>query len=159
MTDAINGKAVLRLPRLVARVDRAMATVAVAQSVLVLVSFVLLGLLARGAPLLESLLLVVFGVIGTTIGTVRHFRVAARDGAVIVIGSAAGAFVVGVLWHFVLGGPGNIHVALRSGAPVLARFFEAFVTLHLVAAAATVLLAGLAFRRRTAILAIGRITE
>ncbi|MEU4674329.1 hypothetical protein AB0F91_41805 [Amycolatopsis sp. NPDC023774] len=158
MTDAVNGKAVLRLPRLVARDDRAMAAVAAVQAALVLMDFVLLGLLAGGVPLLEPLFLVVFGIIGTAIGIARHLRFAARDGAALVIVSAAGALILGVLWHFVLGGPGNIRIALRSGVPVLARVFEASVTLHLVAAAATVLLGVLAFRRRTSILSIGRIS-
>ncbi|QRP48602.1 hypothetical protein [Amycolatopsis sp. FDAARGOS 1241] len=155
--DAVNGKVVLRLPRLVARVDRAMAVAAAVHAGLVLADFVLLGLLAGGLPVLKELFLVVLGLAGPAIGITRHFRSATRDGAGLVIVSSAGSLLLGVLWHFVLGGPGSLRVALRSGVPVLTRVFEVSVTLQVAAAAAALLLAAFAFRRRTSILSIGRI--
>jgi hypothetical protein len=158
VTDAVNGKPVLRLPRLVARVDRAMAAAAAVLAALVLADFLLLGLLVGGAPLLVESCLVVFGVIGPAIGITRHFRVAARGGAGLVIVSATGSLVLGVLCHFVLGGPGSLRVAVRSGVAVVARAFEVAVALHVAAAAAALLLAALAFRRRTSILSIGWIS-
>ncbi|QYN19210.1 hypothetical protein [Amycolatopsis sp. DSM 110486] len=156
MTGAVNGKVVLRLPRLVARVDRAMAFAAAVHAALVLADFLLLGLLVGGVPVLEESFLVVFGIIGPAIGITRHFRAASRDGASLVIVSAACSLILSVLWHFVLGGPSSLRVALRSGVPVVARVFEVSVTLHVAAAAAALLLAALAFRRRASILSIGR---
>ncbi|MEV6905006.1 hypothetical protein, partial [Amycolatopsis sp. NPDC051372] len=94
---------------------------------------------------------------GASIGITRHFRDAARGGAGLVFVSVAGSLVLGVLWHFVLGGPSSLRVAVRSGVPVVARVFEVSVTLHVATAAAALLLAALAFRRRTSILSIGRI--
>jgi hypothetical protein len=157
MTNAVNGKAVLRLPRLVAKVDRVLAAVVMVQAVLVPADFLLLGLLAGGVALLEGACLAVFGIIGPAIGVTRHFRVAARDGVALVLASAAGSLVLGVLFHFVLGGPAGVRVVVHSGATVLARVFEVAVTLQVTASAAAVLVAALALRRRTSILSLGRL--
>ncbi|RSD09237.1 hypothetical protein [Amycolatopsis eburnea] len=156
MTNAVNGKAVLHLPRLVARVDRLMAAAVTAQAVLVLADFLLLGLLAGGVALLEGACLAVFGIVGPAIGVTRHFRVAARDGAGLVLASAAGSLVLGLLFHFALGGPASLRVIVHSGAS-LARLFEVSVTLQVAASAAAVLVAALALRRRTSILSLGRL--
>ncbi|MFI5613269.1 hypothetical protein [Amycolatopsis sp. NPDC051903] len=134
-----------------------MAVAVAVQGALVLADFVVLGLLARGVPVLKELFLVVSGLAGPAIGVTRHFRSATRDGAGLVLVSSAGSLVLGVLWHFVLDGPGSLRVALRSGVPVVARVFEVSVTLEVAAGAAAVLLAALAFRRRTEILSIGRL--
>ncbi|MEU4675114.1 hypothetical protein AB0F91_46055 [Amycolatopsis sp. NPDC023774] len=134
-----------------------MAVAAAVQAALVLGDFLLLGLLAGGVPGLEESLLVVFGIIGPAIGVTRHFRDAARGGVGLVFVSVAASLALSVLWHFVLGGPTSLRVAVRSGVPVVARVFEVSVTLHVAAAAAALLLAALAFRRRTSILSIGRI--
>jgi hypothetical protein len=155
MTNAVNGKAVLRLPRLVARVDRAMAVVVTVQAVLVLADFLVLGLFVGGLALLEGACLALFGIIGPAIGVTRHFRVAARDGAGLVIASAAGSLLLGVLFHFVLGGPAGLRIVVHSGASVVARIFEVSVTLQVAASAAALLVAALAFRRRASILSIG----
>jgi hypothetical protein len=155
MTNAVNGKAVLRLPRLVARVDRAMAVVVTVQAVLVLADFLVLGLFVGGLALLEGACLALFGIIGPAIGVTRHFRVAARDGAGLVIASAAGSLLLGVLFHFVLGGPAGLRIVVHSGASVVARVFEVSVTLQVAASAAALLVAALAFRRRASILSIG----
>jgi hypothetical protein len=157
MTNAVNGKAVLRLPRLAGKVDRVLAAVVTAQAALVLADFLLLGLLAGGVALLEGACLAVFGVVGPAIGVTRHFRVAARDGAVLVLASASGSLVLGVLFHFVLGGPARVRVVVHSGATVLARVFEVAVTLQVAASAAALLVAMLALRRRTSILSLGRL--
>lgn len=156
MTNAVNGKAVLHLPRLVTRVDRLMAAAVTAQAVLVLADFLLLGLLAGGVALLEGACLAVFGIVGPAIGVTRHFRVAARDGAGLVLASAAGSLVLGVLFHFALGGPASLRVVVHSGASV-ARLFEVSVTLQVAASAAALLVAVLALRRRTSILSLGRL--
>lgn len=156
MTNAVNGKAVLHLPRLVARVDRAMAAVVAVQAALVLADFLLLGLLAGGVALLEGASLAVIGILGAAIGVTRHFRVAARDGAGVVLVSAAGSLVLGVLFHFVLGGPAGVRAVVHSGAPVVARVFEVSVVLQLAASAAALLVAARACRRRVSILSIGR---
>jgi hypothetical protein len=155
MTNAVNGKAVLRLPRLVARVDRAMAVVVTVQAVLVLADFLVLGLFVGGLALLEGACLALFGIIGPAIGVTRHFRVAARDGAGLVIASAAGSLLLGVLFHFVLGGPAGLRIVVHSGASVVARIFEVSVTLQVAASAAALLVAAPAFRRRASILSIG----
>jgi hypothetical protein len=157
MTNAVNGKAVLRLPRLVAKVDRVLAAVVMVQAVLVLADFLLLGLLAGGVALLEGACLAVFGIVGPAIGVTRHFRAAAQDGVALVLASAAGSLVLGVLFHFVLGGPAGVRVVVHSGATVLARVFEVAVTLQVAASAAAVLVAALALRRRTSILSLGRL--
>lgn len=157
MTDPVNRKAMIRLPLLVARVDRAMAATAAVQAVLVFADFLLLGLLVGGAPPLQASCLVVFGIVGPAIGTTRHFRVAARDGAGLVIASTTVSLAFGILYYFVPGGLSDLRVAVGSGAPVIASVFELSVTLHLVAVAATLLFATLAFRRRTSVLSIGRI--
>lgn len=154
MTNAVNGKAVLHLPRLVGRVDRALAAAVTVQAVLVLVDFLLLGLLVGGLGLLEGACLAVFGIAGPAIGVTRHFRVAARDGAALVLASATGSLVLGVLFHFVLGGPAGLRVIVHSGAS-LARLFEVSVTLQVAASAVVLLVAALAFRRRASILSIG----
>ncbi|QRP48581.1 hypothetical protein [Amycolatopsis sp. FDAARGOS 1241] len=156
MKDAVNGKPVLRLPRLVARVDRAMATAAIVQAAFVLADFLLLGLLVRGVPLVEELVLVVVGILGPTIGVTRHFRAATRGGSGLVMASTAGSLILGLVYHFVLDGPGSLRFVLRSGATVVGRMFELSVTLHVMGAAVASLLAVFAFRRRTSVLAIGR---
>ena len=157
MTNAVNGKAVLRLPRLAGKVDRVLAAVVTAQAVLVLAGFLVLGLLAGGVAPLEGACLAVSGIVGPAIGVTRHFRVAARDGVALVLASASGSLVLGVLFHFVPGGPAGVRVVLHSGAGVLGRVFEVCVTLQVAASAAVVLVAALALRRRTSILSLGRL--
>ncbi|GAA5156434.1 MULTISPECIES: hypothetical protein [Amycolatopsis] len=157
MTNAVNGKAVLRLPRLAGKVDRVLAAVVTVQAVLVLAGFLLLGLLAGGVALLEGACLTVSGVVGPAIGITRHFRVAARHGVALVLASASGSLVLGVLFHFVLAGSARLRVVVGSGGGALARVPEVCATLQVAASAAAVLVAVLVLGRRTSILSLGRL--
>jgi hypothetical protein len=103
----VNGKAVVKDPPLVARIDRLMLTVVIAHLVLA----GLHGIAHVGGGIASSVGQVTYAaavILVSVYGIYRHYRYPGRAGAVLVVVSMAGAFVFGTYFHFLSGTEDNI---------------------------------------------------
>ncbi|MEU8632605.1 hypothetical protein AB0C38_10580 [Amycolatopsis sp. NPDC048633] len=103
----INGKAVVKDPPLVARIDRLMLAV-------VIVQFVLAGLHGvahLGGSVASDIGQLVYAsavIVMSLYGSYRHYRHPGRAGAVLLVISMAGAFIFGAYFHFLADTEDNI---------------------------------------------------
>lgn len=154
VSEGINGKAVLRLPPLVARVDRVAAAVVGVHAVLVIAVLFVFVATRAGTGLLQELGLVLVALVILPIGITYHVRQADKVGAALVLGAMSASAILGVLQHFVLGGQTNVLAVRGQTTDTLSRVFELVAGAQALAALAGIVLALAALKRRSALLSI-----